>query len=317
MKTLLPKVFALFILVFLTSKYLARPIFSDLNPHIVINEIQTAGNSANDEFVELYNQSANPLTMTNWKLTHKISNGAQSNLVSTLNGTIPAYGYFLIAHPIGYSSNTIKNIGYSSSSYSVTSDNTVILYDQSNLVIDKVGMGTPFESEASPAPQPPANSSIERISHRDTNNNALDFIINNSPNPQNSLSPVDPPSVSPSPTIQPSLDPTPSPSFEPSTEPSPSVSPTIIPSASPSIVPSPTPIISPSPTIVPSSSPLIESSATPNPTVNPSPSISPTPIPSDRILFNKFNIICKLQYSAKQIARFIFYIPKLTCTSGQ
>jgi len=59
---------------------------------VVINEVAWGGTAASssDEWIELYNTTSFPIDLTNWTL----SDGGDINV--TLNGTIPAYGYFLL-----------------------------------------------------------------------------------------------------------------------------------------------------------------------------------------------------------------------------
>ena len=87
---------------------------------------------------------------------------------------------------------------------------------------------------------------------------------------------TDPTYVAPSPTpsVEPSVEPTPEPS--PSVEPSPTPTPEPSPSVEPSIEPTPTPTPEPSPSEVPS----VQPSPTPTPTPKPSPTPDPTPEPS-------------------------------------
>ncbi len=63
--------------------------------HVVISEVKT-NNSDKNEFVELYNPTAQPIEMVNWKLRRRTSGITESNLASSFSGTIPAFGYFLI-----------------------------------------------------------------------------------------------------------------------------------------------------------------------------------------------------------------------------
>jgi hypothetical protein len=105
------------------------------------------------------------------------------------------------------------------------------------------------------------------------------------PSPEPSAEP------SPSPTSEPSVVPSPEPSVAPSTTPSPSPTVTVTPSPSPTVTASPTP--SPSVTVTPSPSPTVSASPSPapsatpsaspspDPTVTPSPSPSPSPTPSE------------------------------------
>jgi hypothetical protein len=171
---------------------LEKPGFAqtDSQPHIIINEIQIAGASNNDEFIELFNPADTPFNLEGYKLTKKTkTGGSEIVLVSTakFSGTIQARGYFLIAHP-DYQNQISADLSYSSSTYYLSKDNSVFLYDKNGQLLDKVGFGAvdSSNSESNPAPNPEANQSIERVSFIDTNNNAADFSLNNSPSPKNS-----------------------------------------------------------------------------------------------------------------------------------
>ena len=178
-------IFAATIAVFSAAKF-ARATDTS---HVIINEIQTAGASSNDEFVELFNPTDTPVILDGFKLGKKTKSGSESTLLSSATSTkflgiIPAHGYFLIAHP-DYKGSLPADLAYSSSS-SISSDNTLLLYDKSGTLLDKVGFGAAIDFEGSPAANPSSNQSIERNDFADTNNNAADFSINNVPLPQNS-----------------------------------------------------------------------------------------------------------------------------------
>ncbi len=97
-KSYLPRVlissFFLFITILLASTVpFARAATAD---HIVISEVEVGKTGApTDEFVELYNPTAGDINLNNWKLTRKTTGGTESDLVSTISGTIKSHGYFL------------------------------------------------------------------------------------------------------------------------------------------------------------------------------------------------------------------------------
>src|SRR5579871_6846972 len=163
--------------------------------HIVISEIQTTGGTGHtdDEFVELYNPTSVAVSLANWKLTKKTSGGTESPLVATLSGTITARGYFLIAGP-GYSGVVTPDTTYSVST--IADNNTVLLYDNSMTVVDKVGFGTATDKETTALANVAASHSVERKANNlssstsmmtgvdefvgngeDTDNNAIDFVL--------------------------------------------------------------------------------------------------------------------------------------------
>lgn len=177
-------IFAVAIAVFSATKFAQAATAS----HIIINEIQTAGASSNDEFVEIFNPTTASIVLDGYKLSKKTKTGTESTLLNSATstkflGTIPAHGYFLIAHP-DHKGSLSADLAYSSSS-SISSDNTLLLYDKSGTLLDKVGFGAAIDFEESPASNPSSNQSIERNGFADTDNNAVDFFINASPSPQN------------------------------------------------------------------------------------------------------------------------------------
>ena len=158
---------------------------------VVINEIMIGqtGNSKN-EFIELYNNSDQAINLTGYSLKKKTASGNESNLVSAskFTGSIPASGYFLISHP-NYQINADLVYSGSSTNYAIADNNSVLLYNQNEVLVDKVGYGEAGDFEGQPAFALENNKSIERqlIGHDSDNNNA-DFILQNTPNPQNSQS---------------------------------------------------------------------------------------------------------------------------------
>jgi hypothetical protein len=164
--------------------------------YVVINEVQVAGATATDEFVELYNPTNLPISLNGWRLSRKVAAGNEYNLLTSFpNLEIPAYGYFLIVHKDDYVGSVAEDIKYSTTQ-SIAADNTVILYsDAGNTVVDKVGYGVVVDYETvgdpitAPYPNnPPNDQSIERgLNGYDSDDNSADFIIKTDPTPTNSI----------------------------------------------------------------------------------------------------------------------------------
>jgi len=130
--------------VFVASLFLLRlnhiKIAYSITDHVVISEIQTSGSGdTDDEFVELYNPTNNAVNLNNWKLTKKTQLGTESDLVTSFSGSIPAHGYFLIAHN-DYDGTPVEDITYNVTI--LADNNTVLLYDELSSLVDKVGLGT-------------------------------------------------------------------------------------------------------------------------------------------------------------------------------
>ena len=170
-----------------TLSLLSEPIAK-----ILINEIQISGQTVKDEFIELYNPNNEDIDLNNWSLKKKTSSGNESSLVSSssFSGTISSLGYFLIVPQVkddgsfNYQGEAIPDLYYSGKTYSIAADNTILLYDQNQNLIDKVGFGEvqDFESQAF-SQNPDTNQSIGRKfnsdiqEYQDSDNNFQDFEI--------------------------------------------------------------------------------------------------------------------------------------------
>jgi hypothetical protein len=196
------------------SSLIAPPPILPTTNHIVISEIQISGETANDEFVELYNPTNAAVNLKEWKLKKKTSSGTESNLLTSFPDiNLSAYSYFLIAHPTGYKGAVAADAVYSSASYAIASNNSLILYDHNNAVIDKLGFGTASDFEGAVfATNPAAAQSLERKAIAsstsesmasggedeflgngfDADDNSTDFILRDISDPQNLSSAKEP-----------------------------------------------------------------------------------------------------------------------------
>lgn len=290
-------------------------IFSAAASHIVISEVQIAGTTASDEFVELYNPTDTDVVMTGWRLSRLTSGGSSANLVTTLDGTIPAHGYFLIADD-DYDGSVIRDAGYSTSS-SMASGATVYLFSDAGVtLVDKVGMGASVDPETAATIDPAADASVERKAGmgstsesmgtggddellgngEDTDDNSMDFVSREVSDPQNSSSftetppsPTTFPTMTPTPTVEPTITPsdeptmTPTPTEDPTATPMPTEEPTSTPTMQPTMTPTPTftptatPTNEPTATHTPTAEPTATSTPTMSPTTTPTPTMTPTP----------------------------------------
>jgi hypothetical protein len=164
-----------FLIGFIVFILVAPQITRAQTNHIVINEIQVAGNTAKDEFIELYNPTGSEVNLTDWRFSKKTKSGNEYNLLTTFPDiAIPANGYLIVAHS-DYTGTA--DLIYSTSQ-SLANDNTLILYsDAGETIVDLVGWGeaSVFEG-SSPTPNPGSGESLARQGN-DTDNNATDFII--------------------------------------------------------------------------------------------------------------------------------------------
>jgi len=195
--------------------------------HVVISEVyadaidETSPNHG--EFVELYNPTSSPIVMTGWKI------GDNDGWEATFSGTIPAYGFFVIAIDNYKLSTDSIEAGWPTPDFNcatgpklANSGDEVYIKDGSGNLVDVFGYGAAAENwEGSKFPTIAVQGqSYERKSGPvhdgtkgngyDTDNNANDFLIRGDnvtttteAEPQNTFSPSEPPlgvsvSISPS-----------------------------------------------------------------------------------------------------------------------
>ncbi|KKQ56067.1 MAG: hypothetical protein US75_C0010G0013 [Candidatus Woesebacteria bacterium GW2011_GWC1_38_13] len=252
----------------------------------------------------------------------KVSGGTESALVASMSGTIKAYGFFLIVHPDVSASYQYDNL-YSSGSYAIANNNTVILKNDSDIVIDKVGYGdTASDFETQSVIGPGSGESLERKASNtstlasmtngesfngnsyDSNNNYNDFILRNIPEPQDSSSPIEDLEEEVSPTENPAEEPTAIPTEIPTQTPYPTFTPT--PTEEPTI----TPVNTPTPTeYIPTEEP------TTTPTDIPEITATPTPIASTaKYEFPFIGLTCGYTSRVVRFGFIIFRVPIFSCT---
>lgn len=281
--------------------------------HIVISEIQIAGSTANDEFVELYNPTAGPIDLSGWQLVKRTAAGTGDLiLIEDIGFVMPAKSYMLLAHE-DYDGETDPDLLYTTNPLST--NNTIIIRDQHGEAVDLLGMGTAALFEAEAATNPATNRSLERKALEnssvetmtgegsdvllgngwDSDSNLLDFILRTQPEPQNSASAIEPPVI-------PDIDPTPEPtnSPEPTQPPDPEPTSTLQPDPTPIPDPEPTPVIEPDPepTLIPE-----------EPTLTPAPPHKNQP----RVIFFHPRFTCSLEYLPHLNPWKTIWLPRLSC----
>ncbi len=173
---------------------------------LVISEVQFGGAASADEYVELYNKSGSSIDLSTVKLHIRNSGGTDSNKPLTIvHTTIPSQGYALLVNSSATSSLlALADATYSSSGNTLVGDGSVYISSSTtndvSLATDLVGWGSqPVPGfEGTVVPTFSAGESIERKpggingSAQDTDNNASDFVVRSTPNPQNTTSATQP-----------------------------------------------------------------------------------------------------------------------------
>jgi hypothetical protein len=145
---------------------------------VKINEVQTGGSTALDEFVELYNTCPDkPLDLTGYSLVYRAAAGTTDfvRVSFTGGGFVQGKPYFVCA-----------NAGYAGPADAHYADGLadagggLALRGPEGDVVDSMGWGTATNAfvEGEPAPAPQAGQSIARVPDgHDTDDNSADFKI--------------------------------------------------------------------------------------------------------------------------------------------
>lgn len=295
----------LFLALLFISKFVA-PTNAATAAHIVISEIQISGATASDEFVELYNPTNLDVSLNGWELTKKTSaSDAAEQILSPITGTIPAKGFFLIAHD-NYDGTASADIIYNPG-FHIAANNSIALKNSEGVITDLVGMGSSQTFEGEPVLNPIEHRSIERKANEtstaesmaqggidqllgnsnDSNNNMNDFVRHESPTistPQNSNSTIEP-LETPTPTV------------------------TVTPTASPTATMTPTPTATLTPT--PTTSPSPTSTNTPTPTA--AITVSPTPTYTPPFIIPTYKLVCNTKSITFVILSKTYFISYPVC----
>ncbi len=178
-----------------------------VSPNLVISQVYGGGGNAGAvytrDFIEIFNRSAIPVTMTNWSVQYASATGT-TWAITTLNGTVPAGGYFLVAQAAGTGGTTALPmpdvtgtlaLAGTAGKVALVNTNTALTgaCPTGAQIVDLVGFGTTancFEGTA-PTPAPSNTNSVLRSpsSCTDTDANNTDFVAATA-NPRNTATAV-------------------------------------------------------------------------------------------------------------------------------
>ncbi|MFZ2970570.1 MAG: lamin tail domain-containing protein [Minisyncoccia bacterium] len=166
---------------------------------VIISEIQISGQSVSDEFLELYNPTTEDIDLEGWDIKKKTKTGTLGNVATNLTGKIPALGFFLIAPRANcgeakdescYKGDMAPD-GFYTTNNLLAKDNSLLIFDGADNLIDLAGWGeaSDFKGEVFDA-NPEGGQSLGRKREgalfSDSGSNKNDFVIQGSPDPQNS-----------------------------------------------------------------------------------------------------------------------------------
>ncbi|HXX60898.1 MAG TPA: lamin tail domain-containing protein, partial [Candidatus Sulfotelmatobacter sp.] len=162
----------------------------------LLSEVMTGGASASDEFIELYDASADPIDLTGDEVVYVSASGGTVTRKATWGAATPlaAGQHLLLANSAGVYAAVAD--GTYSGGLAATGG-AVALRAADGSVIDAIAWGDATNNfiEGAAAPAPPAGSSLERLPGAsggngvDTNDDSLDWFVQPDPDPQGLVDP--------------------------------------------------------------------------------------------------------------------------------
>ncbi len=185
--------------------------FTVLQSPVLISQIFGGGGNTGAlykrDYVELYNRSGSPVSLTGWSVQYASSTGNSWN-VCALSGSIAPGKYCLVGLGAGTTGVALPTVDVSGTIAISATTGKIALVNSSTALTgsspigttglqDFVGYGTANAYEGAAAPAPSSSTAIFRLGDgaTDTANNAADFTAA-APSPRNSLSgPPPPPAI--------------------------------------------------------------------------------------------------------------------------
>ncbi len=174
---------------------------------VVISEFRTRGSAAgNDEFVELFNPTQNPVDITDWKIVRSTSTGTSPSTRHIFDSVILQPGQYYLVGSLTYSTDPTNTIAQDVVANGGVSGDTedIGLADGGGLAlrraddsdVDQVGIGATAFGEGTRL-LTELTTNVDRGYARvdvceDNNNNSTDFVLTDPSQPQNSSLPATP-----------------------------------------------------------------------------------------------------------------------------
>lgn len=181
--------------------------------HVLINEVYGGGGNSGatytNDFVELYNPTTAPISLTGWTVNYYSAAGNLGNSCA-LSGTVAPATYYLVQEAKGSGGTTpLPTPNATCAAAMSATAGSVALLDASGATVDLIGFGaTATKREGAPAFGLSNTTSASRTNFADTDDNAADFTVG-APSPQSQATGGTEPSPSPSPSPSPTTDPAP------------------------------------------------------------------------------------------------------------
>jgi hypothetical protein len=156
-----------------------------------VNELMTGvTGAATDEFVEIANTGTAAADLSGWKLVYRSAAGTSDVVLATVpDGTSLAAGGFFLFGGAGYAGSPLADQSFSTSI--AATGGGVGLRDADGNLVDSVGWGTATNAfvegtvtAAPPTTEAPGTSTGRIPDGEDTNDNAVDFTLDDSPTPK-------------------------------------------------------------------------------------------------------------------------------------
>lgn len=158
---------------------------------LAVNELMTGvTGAASNEFVEIVNTGTAAADLSGWKLVYRSAAGTSDVVVATIaDGTALAAGGFFLFGGAAYAAGPAPDQSFSTSI--AATGGGVGLRDATGNLVDSVGWGTATNAfvegtvaTAPPTTEAPGTSTGRVPDGDDTNDNAADFTLDDSPTPK-------------------------------------------------------------------------------------------------------------------------------------